>query len=366
MANNYLPVDIFEYLSGKVLGQKDVIRKIAVAIYKHIQGLRSGNVLMMGNSGTGKTTVMKSIQRFYNEHEGLDPFRIMTITNANILMDEEGTINTIRLFKNLESEILKATGFKATVEEMKEYMENATVCIDEIDKISSKIAGKVNPTGISIQQSLLTLLEGETVLMETATYDEDSKHKVKLPIDTSRILFICAGAFEELYEQVYNAIADHKDERKFREIADLDGQGGVHYRIRFSLKESLKLSDLFAYGMYPQFISRFDTIAVLDNLSKHDLKHIMMQSDDSPFQFAREYFASMGVELQMTDEALDLIAAQALDDPRIGARALREVFGRIIAGFEFDPYHAEGITKTEDGKDVLTIDRNTVTNHLTR
>lgn len=366
MTKKYFPVDIFQYLSGKVLGQEDVIRKIAVAVYKHIQGLRSGNVLLIGNSGTGKTTIMKSIQQFYNEHEGLNPFRIMTITNANMLMDEAGVINTIRLFKNLESEVLTATGFKVTVEEMKEYIESATVCIDEIDKISSKISGKVNPTGISIQQSLLTLLEGETILLETGFHDEDSKRKVKLPIDTSRMLFICGGAFEELYEQVYKVIANHGDEREFREIAEMDGHGGVRYKVRFFLKEALKLSDLFTYGMYPQFISRFHTIAILDDLSKRDLKQIMLQADDSPFQYAREYFGSMGIELRMTDDALDLIATHALDELRIGARALREVFGRIIAGFEFDPYHSEGIIQSGDGKPILTIDRNTVANNLTR
>ncbi|NPU85282.1 MAG: AAA domain-containing protein [Syntrophaceae bacterium] len=366
MTKAYFPVDIFQYLSGKVLGQEDVLRKISVALYKHIQGLRLGSVLLIGNSGTGKTTIMKSIQQFYKEHEGLDPFKIMTITNANMLMDQEGTINTIRLFKNLESEVLAATGFKATAEEMKEYIENATVCIDEIDKISSKISGKINPTGISIQQSLLTLLEGETILLETGLYEEDGKRKVKLPIDTSRMLFICGGAFEELHDQVHDLIARHGDERMFRETAQLDDQGGIRYKVRFSLKESLKLSDLFTYGMYPQFISRFSTIAVLDNLRKTDLKQIMLQAEDSPFQYAREYFESMGIEIRITDDALDLIATYALDDLRIGARALREVFGRIIADYEFNPYQSEGITKTGDGKPVLTIDRNTVANHLNR
>jgi ATP-dependent Clp protease ATP-binding subunit ClpX len=249
---------------------------------------------------------------------------------------------------------------------MKEYIENATVCIDEIDKISSKISGKVNPTGISIQQSLLTLLEGETVLLETKIYDGGGEQKVKLPIDTSRMLFVCGGAFEELYDQVYKTIAGHGDERTFREVAQTDGRGGIRYRISFSLKESLKLSDLFTYGMYPQFISRFHTIAILDNLSKDNLKQIMLQADDSPFRFAREYFGSMGVDLRLTDDALDLIATYALEDLRIGARALREVFGRIIADLEFDPSRSEGVAKTEDGEIALTIDRNTVTSHLTR
>jgi ATP-dependent Clp protease ATP-binding subunit ClpX len=301
-----------------------------VAVYKHIEGLRSGSVLMIGNSGTGKTTIMKSIQQFYNDHEGLDPFKIMTITNANMLLAQEGAINTIRLFKNLENEVMAATGFKATAEEMKEYIENATVCIDEIAKISSKISGKI-----------------------------------KLPIDTSRMLFICGGAFEELYDQVYDLIARHGDDRVFKETAQLGAQG-IRYKVSFTLKDSLKLSDLFTYGMYPQFISRFSTIAVLDNLGKRDLKQIMLQADDSPFQYAREYFGSMGIDLRITDDALDLIATHALDDLRIGARALREVFGRIIAGYEFDPFQAEGIKKNEEGKPILTIDKNTVANHLTR
>ena len=360
MSEKLLPQDIYAYLTSKVLGQEDVLKKVAVAIYKHINNIRAGNILLIGNSGTGKTTIMTTIRQFYQEHQDLARYRTLIVMNANLLGGEyEGDVNTFRLFKSLETEARNLLGPNAGAKELKQYMENATVCIDEVDKISSRISDKVSASGIAIQQSLLTLLEGERVLYETTVLENGRQEAAKIPLDTSKLMFLCGGAFEGLYDQVYQVILNHEDERRFKEMAQSDWKGGITYRLDFTLKEYMKLNDLFRYGMVPQFISRFSAISVLEDLGKEELKQIMLGADDSPFTHSREYFRAMGIELRMTDPALEIITDHALRNTRIGARALREIFSRIMAPLEFDPFGSDELSEQDGGK-VLTIDQDTV------
>lgn len=364
MTKELLPKDIYAYLAKKVLGQEPVLKKVAVAVYKHINGLKAGNLLLMGNSGTGKTTIMQSIRDFYDDHEALHKYRTMTVMNANMLRgEEENEVDLMRLFRNLERDVLNLLGPDADPETIRDHMEHATVCLDETDKISSRIAGKVNSSGIAVQQALLTLLEGESVLYETTVLQDGTHKPVRFPVDTSRMLFICGGAFEELYDQVYDLILHKKDERRLKESGQMGPDGRIHYKVVFKLKDYLRLSDLFTFGMVPQFVSRFNSIGVLDDLSKEDLKQILLHADDSPYRFSREYFASMGIELNLTQDALDLIAAYALENTRIGARALREIFTSVIAEMEFDPASCDKVETTGEEK-VLSIDREAVESNL--
>ncbi len=365
MADQLMPRDIFEFLSQRVLGQDDVLQKIAVALFKHVNGLRGGNILMIGNSGTGKTTIMKAIRQFYAAHDPLQRFRAMTVMNANTLVDEAGEVNLMRIFKNLETEVRSLVGHDIDAATLKQYMETATVCFDEVDKISAKISGKPNVTGISIQQALLTVLEGENFLFETTVTDGDQSQRVKMTVDTSRMLFISGGAFEELYDQVYTLVENKKDDRRLKQEPQWDDeQGRIKTRIVFRLKEMLVLSDLFTYGMVPQFISRFNAIAILEDLRKEDLRRIMLTAEDSPLRHSRQFFATLDIDLDVTDEALDLIAGHAALNSRIGARALREVFSRIISPYEFNPQTGDGL-KQEGDRRVIRVDREMVAGVLT-
>lgn len=364
MSEKLLPTDIFKFLSSKVLGQDDVLKKVAVAIYKHINGLKAGNLLMIGSSGTGKTTVMNAIQKFYEQHNSLKRFRTMTIMNANMLCGEDPSeVNTGRLMMNLELAVNNTFGAYTTDEKLKEYMENATVCLDEIDKISSHIAGKVNVAGIAVQQALLTLLEGERVLYETTRQDAMQKRKVRIPVETDKMLFICGGAFEGIHDQIYEDILEGRDDRELveMEFADIDGKRIREKRL--ILKDQIRLLDLFKYGMVPQFISRFHGIAVLEELGISELKKIMLTADDSPLRHSREYFKSMDIELQITKDALELIASHAVVNTRIGARALREVFTKIITVHEYDPYGSDKLEKN-GGKLSMTIDKEMIMEHF--
>ncbi len=370
MAEPFLPRSIFDYLSGKVLGQQDVLRLISVSLYKHIHDLKAGNVLFIGNSGTGKTTVMKAVNDFYDEHEELERFRVMIIINANTLAAEnEGEDRTLRLFKKIEAKIRALHGSELDAATLGRYMENATVCIDEVDKISARISGKANVEGISIQYALLTLLEGEKYNYSTEILENGTAQRVDVPIDTSKMLFICGGAFEELFDQVYTLIVNRRDERRLKEVSEVDkaadGSVSVRTTVRFTLKDYLKLTDLFTYGMMPQFISRFSSVAIFENLGKEDLKRIMITADDSPLRYSRDYFKHMGITLQVTDKALDVIADEGMKNARIGARALREIYTGLIAPLEFDPFSSDKIRDTDKGK-VLVVDQGLVEAYVKR
>ena len=359
-----LPKDIYSYLSKKVLGQDDALKKVSVSVYKHIHGIKWGNILLIGNSGTGKTTLMNSILQFYRDHEELTQFQAMSVMNANTLINDDGEVNIYRIFSDLESGARNRLGAGITPKELKAHIENATVCLDEIDKISSKISGRTNVAGISIQQALLTILEGEIIYIDSFFIQEGKKRAVRIPINTAKMLFVCGGAFEELYNQVYALVESQKDGRKLKETFVWDDSKGLpERRIIFNLKDYMKIEDLFNYGMIPQFISRFSVINILDNLNRYVLKQILLNAVDSPYINARSYFKTFGIDLSITDDALEVIAAQAEANTRIGARALREVFNRIIVDLQFDPFGSDKIV-TKDNQHTLEINKELLTQYL--
>ncbi len=348
-----LPPDIFEFLATKTLGQDETLKQVAVAIYKHINDLPAGNILLIGNSGTGKTTIMNTVQQFFAEHQQLQRFQAMTIVNANMLEgDDKGDVKLGRMLKNLEQAVYKYYGNFITDEKLKEYMENATICIDEVDKISGKIADKSNVAGITIQHALLTMLEGEAILYDTVRDETGKPRNARVSIDTSRTLFICGGAFEGLYDIISDRIHQSGESIKLKSQRAGTGRVGMQ---RLILKDSLNLGDLFQYGMAPQFISRFNALCVLDDLGEDEMKQIFLSADDSPLRNSYEYFRSMDIDLKVTKSALELICRHAVANSRIGARALKEVFSRIIAEFEFDPFNSKNLSE-ESPRPVLTID----------
>ncbi len=370
MEKRLLPTDIHTFLAGRVLGQEDLLRRISVSLYKHIHGLPAPNVLLIGNSGTGKTTLMQAIADFYEAHEELARLRVMVIINANTLAAEiEGEDRSTRLFRKLEARAKVLFGPDLPAGDLARYLENATVCVDEVDKISGRISGKANVEGITTQYALLTLLEGEQFLYRATVMENGREVEADIPLDTGKLLFICGGAFEELYDQVYGCIVNRRDDRRLKEISEVDrkADGSVSVRtvVRFKLRDYLRLADLFAYGMMPQFISRFGSIALLDDLGKDELRQILVGSANSPLRQCLEYFRHMGIRLLVTDVALSSIAEAAARNSRIGARALREIFNGLIAPHEFDPHHSAKFAETPNGP-TLTIDQQAVAEYLCR
>jgi ATP-dependent Clp protease ATP-binding subunit ClpX len=352
------PPQIFAELQKGVLGQNTALRFVSVAVYKHTTGKVPGNILLIGNSGTGKTTIMNNIQRMYHDVPEYRPFRAMTIINANLLVDAERLeFQPERLLAAVEQRARAMVGEKPSSAALRETMERATICIDEIDKMSSIVAGKPNPIGVVLQQGLLTLMEGEVVTYKTYAWEDGAEKAVTLNIDTRHMMFICGGAFEGLYDQVYLRVINPASGEKLKSQAVQMADGQVRIETRFALADFLKPEDLFAYGMVPQFMARFDNVVLLRDLDVAVLKEILLKSLDSPFVRSRNYFAVMDIELEIEDVAASMIAEAAEHNIRTGARALRTVFSKIINRLEFDPWQHDELAAKPGGGHRLTITR---------
>ncbi len=350
------PTEIFGELKRGVLGQDAALRFVAVAVFKHATGKVAGNILLIGNSGTGKTTIMNNIQRLYHEVEEYRPFRAMTIINANLLVDPERLeFRPDRLLTAVEQRARALVGDSPTPEALRGAMERATICIDEIDKMSAIVAGKPNPLGVVLQQGLLTLMEGEVVAHRTHAFVDGEEKAVTLDMNTRHMMFICGGAFEGLYDQVYLRVVKPGSGERLKSQAIQTADGQVRIETRFSLADFLKPEDLFEFGMVPQFIARFDNVVLLRELGVDVLKDILLNAVDSPFVRSRRYFEVLQIRLEIEDLAASLIAEQAEKNLRTGARSLRTVFGKIINRLEFDPWHHEGLEPVAEGGHLLRI-----------
>src|SRR5205085_10278045 len=174
----------------------------------------------------------------------------------------------------------------------------------------------------------------------------------KHSVNSSGVLFVAGGAFEELYEAVLRRATIGQDVAPMKPVVVVSASGDVREELPFHLRDYLKYDDLFRYGMTPQFVSRFESIVVLNDLAEEDLARIFFEPEGSIFRTSREYFARFGVDLKITRAALVSIAWEAARQKRLGARALREAFRRVVRGLEFDP------TAGPDG--VITIDEEMV------
>jgi ATP-dependent Clp protease ATP-binding subunit ClpX len=350
------PSQILANLKGGVLGQDDALRFVSVAIYKHTTGKVPGNIILIGNSGTGKTTIMNNLQRLYHEVPEYLPFRTMAILNANLLVDSDRLeFRPDRLLTAVEQRARSVIGHPPTAAELKTTMERATVCVDEIDKMSSILAGKPNPIGVALQQGLLTLMEGDIIPIRTHVVADGGEKPITLEIDTAGMMFICGGAFEGLYDQVFTRVTNPGSGESLKSVAVRTADGQVMIETRFSLADYFKVEDLFTYGMVPQFIARMDNVVLLSDLGVDSLKQILLAALDSPFVRSRNYLKVMGITLDIEDVAASIIAEQARKHSRTGARALRTIFSKIVNPIEFDPWSSNALEQTGDGSRRLLI-----------
>jgi ATP-dependent Clp protease ATP-binding subunit ClpX len=169
------------------------------------------------------------------------------------------------------------------------------------------------------------------------------------------MMFICGGAFENLYDQVYLRVINPASGEKLKSQAVQMADGQVRIETRFALADFLKPEDLFEYGMVPQFMARFDNVVMLYDLDVAVLKEILLESLDSPFIRSKSFFEVMDIELEMEDVAAAMIAEAAEQNIRTGARALRTVFNKIINRLEYDPWQHDGLEEKKGGGHKLAI-----------
>jgi ATP-dependent Clp protease ATP-binding subunit ClpX len=295
------PSAIVRALDEYVIGQDEAKRIVAVAVYAHfrkVERSREGgapivksNVLLIGPSGTGKTLMCETLAK------ALDvPFataEATSIAQARFVNDEIDAI--------LERLIDRAGGDVRLAE-------RGIVFIDEIDKLKAPAGQPRSVSGESVQHALLKIMEGAQVKLGNGRY-----------LDTTHVLFICGGAFVGLDE--IRSVSHN-----YGFIATMRGE---NQRILDRLNGRVKPTDLFTFGLIPEFTGRLPIIARFAELDRDKLVRIMTEPRDSILAQFRDIFANEGVDLVVERRVFEQIADLALEY-QTGARSLRGLFEELL------------------------------------
>lgn len=330
------PLEIARALGERVIGQRNAVREMAVALAKHLAGVSTGNILMIGSSGTGKTTLMRAVEDYLGSDPKLAAVSTLVRLHANVLAREaERGRPGEAVLGRLLARAREVAGRGAGREELLGRVARGIVFVDEVDKIRASVGDRPNVAGIRAQEALLTLIENEAVPFTLPEWAGGGTVR----IDSSGVLFVAAGAFEGLFDAVYDRVTIGRDRGALKPVTTVEA-GQVSEEQSFALRDWLRNEDLFDYGMTPQFLSRFDAVVLLEDLTVDELVQIFLRTPESGYAQSRAYFASRGIHLALSPAAVRRIAEAAAHQPRLGARALRDVFRRVVRDFEFDPESA--------------------------
>ncbi len=327
------PREIAAALEKRVIGQREAIQEMSIALSKKLAGLSVGNILMIGSSGTGKTTLMRAVEAYLEERPHLSLRSTVVRMHANILGEaaQRGRPGELILERLLER-AREQLGFGTATDKLLEQARGGIVFVDEVDKIRAYVGDRPNTSGIRAQEALLTVIENEAVPFNLPQWAGGGT----VTVDSSGLLFVCGGAFEGLYDSVFDRVTVGRDRGALKPVTTVE-DGDVQEKLVFALREWLRNEDLFDYGMSPQFLSRFDAVVLLADLTLDELVRIFLEIPDSGYYQTRSYFESRGLHLALSPAAVRRIAFEASKENRLGARALKEVLRRVVRDYEFDP-----------------------------
>ena len=336
------PREIKEFLDEYVIGQDQAKKQLSIAVYNHYKRLlhnkdenksveiEKSNIIMVGETGTGKTLLAKTIAKQLNV-----PFCIVDAT----ILTEAGYVGED--VESILSRLLMVADYDV------EKAEKGIVFIDEIDKIARK---SDNPSitrdvsGEGVQQGLLKLLEGSIVNVppQGGRKHPDQKY---IQVNTQNILFIAGGAFDgikEIIERRLNKQAIGFSSEK------LNKAEGEEY-----ILEKLNSSDLKTFGLIPELLGRFPIVTFLDKLNKETMLRIMKEPKNSIINQYVELFRLDGINIEFDNAALEKIVEYTIDKG-LGARGLRGTTEKVLENYMFD-IDSLGESLIIDEEDVKSI-----------
>lgn len=334
------PAEMIAHLDRFVRGQTRAKQDIAVAVYNHYlsqawldrgnEDLGHHHILMIGPTGVGKTHIVRTLGEFLNVPVGF--------ASASGLVEAGYKGNSVEsiirsLLDRTEGDPKKA--------------EKGIIFLDEIDKIRRQdVGGMRDVSGEGVQNALLTLLDGRI----SEGY-EGAGHQ---GVDTSRLLFVCTGAFVGLKRIIEKRLGSHQRSIGFIARADEKVAEIPDQPIYQALCQA-ETRDLVDFGMIPEFIGRFATVTVLHELSKKDLRAIISTQTERSALDKQKMLAKLhGIELEISDDALDAIAEEATA-MGTGARGLHRLIGRSVdpVDHRWPELAAEGIGKVVINRDCI-------------